>query len=131
CRTAIRWCRARFGGASWSSTATAGKSGRTRLPGASGEYASNDARKPRNCEREGSVQGTSAMSRCRIHLLLAAVVVLFSVRAALADGPAQVAADEARLKKAEIKHDGESLLQLLRQRSLTDAEREQVLLNIR
>jgi hypothetical protein len=62
----------------------------------------------------------------RVYLLLAAPLVLLPARAAPADGPRQVAADERRLQDAKLKHDGPALLAFLRQRSLTDLERANI-----
>jgi HEAT repeat protein len=62
----------------------------------------------------------------RVYLLLAAPVVLLFARAAVADDPRQVAADERRLEAVKLKHDGPALLEFFRQRSLTDLERANV-----
>jgi HEAT repeat protein len=59
-------------------------------------------------------------------LLLAVPVVLLFARATAADGPRQVAADEARLQAVKLKHDGPALLEFLRRRTLTDLERASV-----
>jgi hypothetical protein len=62
----------------------------------------------------------------RVCLLLAAPLVLLFARAAVADGPRQIAADERRLQAVNLKHDGPALLKFFRQRSLTDLERANV-----
>lgn len=61
-------------------------------------------------------------------LLLTGALVVCIARPALADSPKkQQAADERKLEAAGLKHDGASLLTFFRRRSLTDAEREEVL----
>src|SRR5689334_9810260 len=62
----------------------------------------------------------------RVCLLLAGPLVLLLPRAAPADGPRQVAADERRLDAVQLKHDGPALLEFFRRRTLTDLERANV-----
>src|SRR5438067_7522014 len=62
----------------------------------------------------------------RVCLLLAGPLALLLARAAAADDPRQVAADERRLQAVKLKHDGPALLEFFRQRSLTDLERANV-----
>src|SRR5436309_2876969 len=62
----------------------------------------------------------------RVCLLLAGPLVLLLPRAAPADGPRQVAADERRLDAVQLKHDGPDLLEFFRRRTLTDLVRANV-----
>ena len=63
-------------------------------------------------------------------LLLTGALVLWSALPGAADGPKQLAADERKLDAAGLQHDGASLLKFLRRRTLTDTEREEVLVLI-
>jgi hypothetical protein len=66
------------------------------------------------------MRGTSSV------LLLATCLGLVGGRATLADSPGETAADEQVLKDAGLKTDGEALLQLFRQRTLTAGDRAKV-----
>jgi HEAT repeat protein len=59
-------------------------------------------------------------------LLLACPIVLLWARGTAADGPPQVEADERRLQAVKVGHDGPSLVEFFRRRTLTDLERANI-----